>query len=254
MITHDLVLRDDHATTAVLILNRPEARNALSRALIARLNERLDEALADPAVRAIVLAGAGSVFCAGMDLKEALTADDDPLLAFALVLEKLHTALKPTIAAVHGDAIAGGAGLVTACDIAIADESARIGYPEVKRGLVASIVMHDLLEHVGPSRARRLLLTGDLIPARLASHWGLVTEVAPANECRAEAVRLAARLTASAPAALATVKRLLDEATFRPDDPNLAVAESAAARRSEEAREGIQAFLEKRPPAWDAST
>lgn len=256
MTTPDLVLRADHATTCVLTLNRPDQRNALSRDLISCLGARLDEALADPAIRVIVLAGSESVFCAGMDLKEAAHggAGDDPLTAFAMVLEKLHTAPKPTIAAVHGDAIAGGAGLVTACDIAVADPTARIGYPESKRGLVAAIVMHDLVHHVGASRARRLLLTGDLISAQIACEWGLVSDLAPPGDCLGEALRIADRLAACGPRALATVKRLLDQATGRPSDPSTAAHASTAARQSEEAREGIQAFLEKRPPAWQPRT
>ncbi len=252
MSTPELVLRDDHAATRVLTLNRPDQRNALSRALIHRLDERLDDAIADPAIRVIVLAGAGTVFCAGMDLKESLAAStsDDPLAAFALVLEKLHKAPKPTIAAVQGDAIAGGAGLLTACDLAITTPNARIGYPEARRGLVAAVVMHDLVEHVGLSRARRLLLTGELIPAQLAREWGLVSDVVAGEDCLPEALQMAARLAECGPRALAAVKLLLDQRSGRPGDPMTAVNASSSARRSDEAREGIQAFLEKRPPVW----
>jgi methylglutaconyl-CoA hydratase len=194
-----------------------------------------------------------------MDLKEAAAASDAPesegktiaiLQQFADMLQYLHTLSKPTIAAVNGDALAGGAGLMAACDLAVAAEHARIGYPEIKRGLVPSIVLHDLSRQVGDRRARQLVLSGEPILAPVAMSWGMVNLVTPAARCLDEAVQLGNELVASAPRAIETAKRLLDESAGRPRDLRGAAAVSAAVRVSDEAREGIRAFLEKRPPAW----
>jgi methylglutaconyl-CoA hydratase len=160
---------------------------------------------------------------------------------------------KPTIAALNGDALAGGAGLATACDFVIAAESARLGYPEVRRGLVAAMVMHDLVSQVGERRARWLLLTGMPIAAVEAERWGLVNRVVPANSCLDEAIDLGHALVGSAPRAIETTKRLIAEASGGPPDLRGAAAITAQAQVSEDAREGIRAFLEKRPTEWEAS-
>jgi methylglutaconyl-CoA hydratase len=256
-----LLNRQDRGTVAVFTLNRPECRNALSRALLARLRDAIDEVGVDVGVRAIVLTGAGAAFCAGMDLKEAAEIDAKPesehaivagLKEYADLLQCVHTLAKPTIAAVNGDALAGGAGLMAACDLAIAAETARIGYPEVRVGLVAAIVMHDLTRQIGDRRARQLLLTGELISSKQACDWGLVNAVTPAESCLDEAVRRAASLSECAPSALATTKRLLDDTVGRPPNLRGAAAISAVVRASEEAHEGIRAFVEKRTPRWAA--
>ncbi len=170
-----LVKRSDDGPVTLLTLNRPDRRNALSRALMRELEDELGRAAHDPKVRAVVLTGEGPVFCAGMDLKEAARERNDAeaeqfavatLQEYADLLQKLHTLPKPTIAALNGDALAGGAGLMSACDFAIASESARIGYPEVHRGLVPSVVMFDLTRLIGDRRARQLLLAGELIDRR----------------------------------------------------------------------------------------
>ena len=257
-----LVIREDRGSVAILTLNRPERRNALSRALVAELRDVLDEVSVDEPIRVVVLTGAGSAFCSGMDLKEAASVDDASeserntiafLQEFADLLQCLHTLPKPTIAALNGDALAGGAGLMAACDLAVAAETARIGYPEVKRGLVAAIVMHDLSRQVGDRRSRQLLLSGESISAQVAHEWGLVNSLTPVERCLDEAIRLAHDLVNCAPRAMATTKRLLDEAAARPHDLRGAAAVSAAIRVSDEAREGISAFVENRPPAWTLS-
>jgi methylglutaconyl-CoA hydratase len=254
-----LAHRADDGPVAILRLNRPERRNALSRAIMSELADLLDACGHDPRVRAVVLTGEGTVFCAGMDLKEAAIAGDvaeaeqsavATLQEYADLLQKLHTLPKPTIAALNGDALAGGAGLMTACDFAVASETARIGYPEVFRGLVPAVVMHDITRLVGDRRARQLLLAGQLISAEQALQWGLVNQVATAERCLAEAVSVGKRLNQLAPQATATIKRLLDETQGRPRSLRGAAAVSAAIRVSEEAQEGIRAFLEKRSPRW----
>ena len=253
------VIREDRGPVAVLTMNRPDRRNSLSRALMADLRDAIDQLSVDHKVRAIVLTGSGTAFCAGMDLKEAAAFDAAPdaeeqtiatLQEYADLLQRLHTLPKPTIAAVNGDAIAGGAGLMTACDAAIAVEVARIGYPEVRLGMVAAIVMHDLTRQVGDRRARELLLGGGLISGTTALDWGLVNAVTANDRCLCDAIGMAKSLAECAPLAVANTKKLLDEAAGRPRDLRGAAAISAAIRLSDEAREGILAFIEKRPPAW----
>jgi methylglutaconyl-CoA hydratase len=258
MNTH-LVTREDRGPVALLTLNRPEQRNALSRALLARLRDLVDSLGRESKIRAVVLTGAGSVFCAGMDLKEATAIDALPdaevqtihvLQEFADLLQKLHTSPKPTVAAVHGDAIAGGAGLMASCDLAVAAQTARIGYPEVRLGLVPAIVIHDLTRQIGERRARQLVLTGEPISSEVALEWGLVNHVTKQDRCVAAAMEIAHALAEGAPLAQAMTKRLIDEALSRPLDLRGAAATSAVVRSSEEARQGIRAFVEKRRPPW----
>jgi methylglutaconyl-CoA hydratase len=259
----ELIIREVKGPVCVLTLNRPDRRNALSRALIAALRDAVDRTAVDDKIRAVVLTGAGKVFCSGMDLKEAAEIDASPeaeqrtiavLQEFADLLERLHTLPKVTIAAVNGDALAGGAGLVGACDAAVGHEGARIGYPEVMRGLVPAIVMHDLCRQIGDRRARQMLLGGSLIQARTAYEWGLLNTLIAADRCVGEAVRIAEDFVQCAPLAVATIKKLLDEVNSRPLDLRGAAAVSASVRCSDEAREGIRAFIEKRPPRWARST
>ena len=257
-----LILRSDDGPVAVLTLNRPDKRNALSRALMRELEHHLDRAGHDSRVRSVVLTGAGNVFCSGMDLKEAAAERDGPeaeqhavgtLLEYADLVQKLHALPKLTIAAVNGDALAGGAGLMAACDFAVASSMARIGYPEVLRGLVPAVVMFDLTRLIGDRRTRQLLLTGSLIVASEARTWGLLNQVTAPETCLAEAIRAGTDMLAAAPQAVAAIKRLLDETQGRPMNLRGAAAVSAAIRVSEEAQEGVRAFLEKRPPRWSES-
>ena len=228
-------------------------------ALLAQIRDAVDKISVDEKIRAVVLTGAGIAFCTGMDLKEAAAIDAAPdaeeqtiatLQEFADLLQRLHTLRKPTIAAVNGDAFAAGAGLMTACDLAIAADTARIGYPEVRRGLVAAIVMHDLTRQVGDRRARQLLLRGEPISSKVAHDWGLVNTVTPERRLPARGNRNGRRASPMRAQALAMTKRLLDEAAGRPHDLRGAAAVSGSVRLSAEAREGIHAFVEKRWPAW----
>jgi methylglutaconyl-CoA hydratase len=254
-----LIQRSDEGPVAVLTLNRPDKRNALSRALMRELEHHLDRAGHDTSVRSVVLTGAGKAFCSGMDLKEAAAEHEGSdaehhavatLQEYADLVQKLHSLPKLTIAAVNGDALAGGAGLMAACDFAIASSMARIGYPEVLRGMVPAVVMFDLTRLIGDRRARQLLLTGSLILANVCYTWGLVNQVTEPDKCLSEAIRVGKDMTAAAPQAVAAIKRLLDETQGRPRTLRGAAAVSAAIRVSEEAQEGVLAFLEKRPPRW----
>jgi methylglutaconyl-CoA hydratase len=254
-----LVLRENRGPIVVLTLNRPDKRNALSRGLVATLSDELDRTASEPSVRAVVLTGAGPVFCAGMDMKETANVGDTPeaekravddAQAIAHLINQVHQSPRPTVAAVQGDAMAGGAGLALACDFVVMSESARVAYPEVRRGLVAAIVLHDLVRQVGDRRARELLLTGEPITASVAERWGLVNRITNPEACLAEAINLASSLVDSAPLATTTTKRLLDDATKRPVDLRGAAAVSASVRVGDEAAEGMRAFFEKRPPRW----
>ncbi|MBX6311595.1 MAG: enoyl-CoA hydratase/isomerase family protein [Isosphaeraceae bacterium] len=254
-----LVLREDHGPIIVLTLNRPEKRNALSRALIAALSDAIDQVAAEPGPRALILTGNGPAFCSGMDLKEAAEIGTHAeaekqavadLQAIAHLINQIHIFPRPTIAALNGDALAGGAGLALACDFVIADDAAHLGYPEVRRGLVAAVALYDLVRQAGDRRARELLLTGAPIPAALAEDWGLINRVAPKGQSLDDALNLARALLAAGPHAVTTTKRLLDEATGRPPDLRGAAAVSASVRIGDEAIEGMRSFLEKRQPRW----
>lgn len=254
-----ILIREDRGPIVVLTLNRPERRNALSRALVAELGDAIDKIASELGIRALILTGNGPTFCAGMDLKEASEASDDDQAeraavrdaqAIADLMDQIHKFPHPTISAVQGDALAGGAGLALACDFVVMADSARLGFPEVKRGLVAAIVLQDLVRHVGDRRSRDLLLTGRSLKAAEAERWGLINLAVPAARCMAEALELARSLRNSAPVATTTTKRLLDEASSLPRDLRGAAAVSAAVRVGDEAREGMAAFLSKRMPAW----
>jgi methylglutaconyl-CoA hydratase len=259
--SNELVTLQEDGPVAVVTLNRPRERNALSRALVARLRDTIDEVAVESGIRAVVLTGAGPAFCSGMDLKEAVQMEASPdsehetiavLQEFADLIQALHVCRKPTIAAVNGDAIAGGAGLMSACDLAVAIETARVGYPEVRRGLIPAIVVHHLSRQVGDRRTRQLLLTGELISAQEARDWGLINVITP-HEVVERALAIARQFVDCGPSALATTKHLIDEATGRPQNLRGAAAVSAAARVGAEAREGMRAFVEKRPPIWSQS-
>ena len=250
-----LVLAEsDGSATTVLTLNRPEKRNALNIALIEALCTAVEAAERVPAHRVLILRGAGPAFCAGLDLAEAA----DPGRAhrsadgIARVLMLLSDSRLVTIAAVHGAAIAGGAGLMSACDFAVAESGTLIGYPEPRRGLVAGMVMTFLRRQLGERDAREVLLGGELFPAERAREIGLINRVAPNGGAMAEAGAFAASVLKGGPRAVEATKKLL--ASLWPRTVAKDIGEARAfhlkARHSSEAGEGIAAFLEKRPPRW----
>lgn len=253
------VLVSERGSIVTLTLNRPERRNALSRSLMARLDDTLSDLAADPSVRAIVIAANGTVFCAGMDLHEMASlppgAEGEAQAihdaeAYARLLDSIHRSRCATVAAVQGHAVAGGAGLAMGCDFVVLATEATIGFPEVKHGLVPAIVLHDLTRLAGQRRARELALTGRLISSEEAERWGLVNRVVPSEHCLDEARALAQSLLACAPGAIAATKKLLDDEFGRPHDLLGAAAVSASARLTDEAREGVVAFGRKVRPAW----
>lgn len=255
----DLVLYTLRERAAVLTLNRPERRNALSRELIAALDAALARAADDPAVRVVLLTGAGSVFCAGMDLaelQESLGADPgvspvwDDALRLARLYDRIYRHPLPVIAAVNGSALAGGAGLVSVCDLAVAVPEARFGYPEVRRGLVAAMVMPHLLRLVGERTARYLLLTGETLAADEALRTGFINQVAPAEKLFEVALGWARALAEGGPLALARTKELLGTFSHQSVGLEEAAKASAAPRLGEECRRGLEAFFTKKPPPW----
>ncbi len=255
----ELVSIERRGPAAWLTLNRPDKRNALCRALVAVLGNRLAEAASDPATRVIVLAANGAAFCAGLDLDELHEMMQQPdardrmqhdARQLAAVYRALATCPMPTIAAVSGPAVAGGAGLVTACDLAIATPSAKFGYPEVRRGIMPAIITPMLLRLTSQRAARHLLLTGNLVDANAATRMGIYNAVVPAEQLQETVTTWAHDLASGGPATLAGTKQWLDRCSPVPYLWIESADASAAARFSAESEEGIAAFREKRAPNW----
>jgi methylglutaconyl-CoA hydratase len=245
---------------AVITLNRPDKRNAISYELIEELLGAFDEVAKSPAL-VLLLTGAGKAFCSGMDLenlKSLIGRSPEQSLKDTQTMARLFRTLyefpKPTIAAVNGAAIAGGTGLATLCDFTLAVPDAKFGYTEVRIGFVPAIVSTFLLRQVGEKIGRDLLLTGRLFDAREAQRIGMVTEVVPPENLMSRARELAAQVMENSPASLRHTKRLLSDAARAELDGqiNAAVRENAAIRETADFREGVTSFLEKRKPKWSS--
>jgi methylglutaconyl-CoA hydratase len=242
-----------------ITMNRPEKRNALNPAMMEDLTHAFLAAGDDRACGAIILTGAGSAFCAGLDLDhlEALGAktpkehrEDSELIA--RMLRTLYDTTKPTIAAVNGAAVAGGMGLATICDFTLSAPDAKFGYTEVRIGFIPAIVSAYLRSQIGDKRSRDLLLTGRMVKAVEALDLGLVTRIVCEQDLMDEAQRLAQCLLRNSPAAVQATKRLMNEYSSHELDQELALAVSAnvEARSTEDFKEGVRSFLEKRAPEW----
>ncbi len=252
-----ILIREDRDGIAHLTLNRPAARNALSVALMQALRDELVAIAADPAVRVVVIGGAGPAFCAGHDLRE-LRADPSEAACtriFTLCSDLMQAIValpQPVIARVHGIATAAGCQLVASCDLAIAAETARFATPGVNIGLFCSTPMVALTRAVGRKVAMEMLLTGDLLPAPRAREIGLVNQVVAEAELDATVATLAGRIAAKSPLTLAIGK----EAFYRQAEMPLAAAYAYAAAvmtrnmMARDAAEGIDAFLARRAPVW----
>jgi methylglutaconyl-CoA hydratase len=238
----------------VVTLNRPERRNALTIELLTQLCAAIKITSEQPDERVIILRGAGAAFCTGLDLKEA--ADHTKAHATAEMVANTLIAIGQTrlitIAAVHGAAVAGGAGIMSACDYVVAAQRTKIGYPEVRRGLVAGLVMTFLRRQVGERNMRELLFGSELIEAERAKEIGLVNRVVARDDVMGEAQKFAESVLQGAPGALTQTKRLIEELWWRSvkEDVDLALKYHLQARESDEAREGIAAFNEKRKAKW----
>ncbi len=244
---------------ATITLARPERHNAFDATMIRELHAAFTALAADDSVRIVVLAGAGPSFCAGADLhwmhdslewtREQNVADAE---ALAAMFEAAWSFPKPLIGRIHGMALGGGAGLVACCDLAVAADTARFGFSEVKLGLVPAVIAQYVVPKLGVSQARVLFVSGERITAERAFEIGLVHAVTGIDGLDATVLTLATRMLSSAPAAIGAAKRLVDAIWSLERDAarRYVVAAIAEARASAEGQEGVRAFLEKRKPNW----
>ena len=253
------ILVADDGATRTITLNRPERRNAMTPEMQTELIAAMEEAAASMC-RVVVLRGAGDAFCSGLDLTALLQGMNDQSAVdhrkdakrIAKLFKTLHDLPKPTIAAVHGAAIAGGTGLATICDFTLAVPAAKFGYTETRIGFVPALVSAFLTLQIGDKRARDLLLTGRLVDASEAYRLGLVNEVMAPESLDGHVQALARILADNSPESLTATKRLLTAQNKVWLDAAIAQAleVNAQARETEDFREGIAAFLEKRKPRW----
>jgi len=247
------LLVEHHDGIVVMTLNRPDARNAMTQTLAQELAAAIDELEARDDLRVGVLTGKGKAFCAGMDLKAFLRGERPsiPGRGFGGLTEKPPS--KPMIAAVEGYALAGGFELVLACDLIVASTDAKFGLPEVKRGLVATAGgLLRLPLRIPPHVAMEYILTGDMMPADVAHHHGLVNRLVEPGQAVAKAIELGRAIAANGPLSLATSKRIVNSmADWSQDEMFVRQREIAEpVFQSEDAREGATAFAEKRAPKW----
>jgi methylglutaconyl-CoA hydratase len=244
-----------------LTLNRPDVRNAFDDVMVGELASWAEAVGAERDVRAIVIAGAGPVFCAGGDLAwmaktveftEAENVED--ARAASRMFSLMDTLPCPVIGRVHGAALGGGAGLAAVCDIVIAEESAAFGFTEVKLGIIPAVIAPFALKKIGRSAARELFLTGRRFSAQHALEIGLVHRVVTAGELDRSVDRVVDDVLSSGPQAVAAAKQLIrDVFDCAPEEAMELTARALAARRvSEEGQHGLRAFLERRRPRWNA--
>jgi methylglutaconyl-CoA hydratase len=256
---------DVRVTGAVgtILLNHDERRNALSRTMVAELQQAFADLHREKRVRAVVLTGAGTAFSSGLDVHEMHSLDalpeaekeqqwGDVADAYRELVTQMLELPKPIIASVNGPAVAGGAGLVLASDIVVAGETAQFGLPDPRRGIVAGVVGPLLAFRVGAGPAARLLLTSELYPAAEAFRLGIYHELVDENLLWARAVAVGEQCAAGAPEAVQLTKRLLFETVGEQLATQLSVgaAISATSHTTEAAREGMAAYVEKRQPEW----
>jgi methylglutaconyl-CoA hydratase len=243
---------------ALLTLNRPDKRNAISYELIADLQRALDH-ISGSQSQVLIITGAGKAFCSGMDLdnlKSLIGRTEEQSLEDSRIMARLFRSIydfpKPTIAAVNGPAIVGGTGIATICDFTLATPEAKFGYTEVRIGFVPAIVSNFLLRQVGEKHARDLLLTGRIFDAAEGLRLGLVNEVVEPGHLLPRAYELARTLMENSPSSLRGTKELLSQTVNEELDRRLeaSIEENARIRQTDDFREGITSFLEKRKPKW----
>ncbi|MFI5627742.1 crotonase/enoyl-CoA hydratase family protein [Nocardioides sp. NPDC051685] len=256
--SNEPVLVERRGAVALITLNRPAAMNAINADLSRALGAAIAEFAADPDLRVAVLTGAGRAFCAGADLKELAAGrtvhdSDHPERGFAGFVR--HFVDKPVIAAINGFALGGGTEILLACDLAVMSSEARLGLPEVKRGLVAAAggVLR-LHRQIPPKLAAEAVFTGEPLDPATALRWGLVNSVVPPERVLEEALELAERIAANAPVAVRASKRMMMRSAtgsdWEPEMWEMNEAEFASVRDSQDAREGARAFADKRVPQW----
>jgi enoyl-CoA hydratase/carnithine racemase len=246
---------------ATVVLNRPEKRNALSRLLLAELQQTLDDLWQERRVRTVVLSGAGSAFSSGVDLSEMLSTSQaldangrwgKDAEQFQRLIETMLRYPKPLVAAVNGPCVAGGATLMLACDVVVAGDTATFALPETQRGVVAGLATALLSFRIGAGLASYVLLSGQTLDANEAYRRGLFHEVVPLSELSGHVHTLAMQMAQQAPTAVLMTKRLLNETVGEQIFTWLSAASAASAtsRTTEAATEGLKAFFEKRDPQW----
>jgi methylglutaconyl-CoA hydratase len=255
----ETILVENYGAIRILKLNRPEVRNALSHGLQASLQKHLDNAQEDTSVRAVILTGSGKAFCAGLDLDELKAISTRRTEEnrkdsehFAKLLETIYTFEKPVIAALNGHAVAGGAGIASVCDLVVMSNEAKLGYTESKIGFVAALVGIYLVRQIGEKHARDLLLSARLITADEAMQMGLVNHVVEADQVLAKALTLAEEMVQNSPSSLAMTKKLLAAVPSMGlhEGIRYAIELNALARTTNDLKEGVSSFLEKRKPVW----
>jgi len=239
----------------VITLDRPDRRNALDSEMAGELMEAFRAAETDPRCRVILLRAEGPAFCAGMDLhafqtmlSQSYEANLEDSRRLAAVFERLWSFPKPTVAAVQGAALGGGCGLAAICDVTLTTPDAAFGFPEVRIGFVPALVSTFLVRLVGHAHARDLLLTGRRVTGAEAHRIGLVNEVVSLDALDRRAREVAKEFSANSPQAMAATRRLLP--AISPEELERACVANANARMTDDCREGVRAFLEKRPPSW----
>jgi methylglutaconyl-CoA hydratase len=249
-----ILIESPDPAIAVIALNRPHKRNALSIELTTQLTDAVESASRQPQRRVLVVRGNGPAFCAGLDLHEAADESKSQQSARGLARLYLSLARSPliTIASAQGGAFGGGAGLIAACDLAVAADDLRVGFPEVHRGLVAGLVTVLLRRQLGERDVRHLILLGKTIDAPAAKSLGLVQQIVGPEKLAESTLELARSACDGAPGAIARTKRLLDDLSPRPLEADIerALHDHLSARNSPEAAEGISAFREHRKPRW----
>lgn len=250
----------DNRGVARLTLNRPDVRNAFNEELIGAICDQTAKLSTDMNVRVLVFTGAGPAFCAGADLDMMRRVADyspqenkDDARRLAHMLHSIYSCEKPTIALVNGPAMGGGVGIVAACDIAIAAESALFGLTEVRYGLIPAVISPFVMRAMGVRQARRYFMTGERFDAETARRISLVHMVAMGAQIEATLDGVIADLLASGPVAQKEVKELIRAVAFQPVDDRVmedTASRIARVRSSTEGREGVLSFLEKRKPDW----
>ena len=259
VLQHDeaLVLREDGEGVCTLTLNRPAQMNLLTGGMLAALQSAFDAIAVDDSVRVVVLGGAGKGFCAGHDLREIRALGEQPKIAALFtqcsrMMQSITRLPQPVIARVHGAAAAAGCQLVAQCDLAVASEAAKFTTPGVNWGFFCSTPGVAIGRNLLRKRAMEMLLTGDLLDAAKALEWGLVNRVVPAANLDAAIAELAAKIAAKPPGTVAAGKRAFYQQMDLGVGPayELASGVISASFAQDEGRQGMDAFIEKRPPRW----